>query len=752
MKPQNKYTFLIGMIFILLFCFGPDTISQINNSWYFGQNAGISFNTGIPSSKSDGALNTPEGCASVSNASGNILFYTNGVTVYDWTHNIMQNGTGLNGNLNASQSVVIVNKPISSSTYFVFTVDADAGHKGLSYSVIDVGLNLKKGSVIKKNIKLLDNVTEKLTTAKHCNGKDFWVICHQWNSNKFYAYLVTKDGVDTIPVISSAGSVHTGNIGNVGGCMKIDNKSQKLALVVTSAGFLELFSFDALTGKVSNPIKIENLEYPYGVEFTDVGNMVYVSGITGKLYQFNTFNWNKPSIESSRYIVAYSSNLLGSLQIGPNEKIYLSADMHTYLGVINSPENSGSACSYDPNGLYLNGRKCEAGLPQRVLDSRDFALSITEVCFGDTSAFSVVGELFRLDSVLWVFGDNTVAPHDTSTLLNPKYKYPFLKNYSVTLFVFYCETVDTIRGVAVVKGPPVVYLGPDTIICEKPVYELKPGSGDTYQWQNGSTASSFIVNQPGIYWVIVGNVCGITIDSVEISAIYPSPILFLGSDTSICEGDSIFLDAGGCILTYLWHNQDTNRYFTAKDSGNYWVKVTNAFGCSSSDDFTLSLLFKPKPDLGNDTTICFGESVTFNGGAPGQTYLWNDGSFFHHFIANKSGHYFVTVSNICGSGMDSVKLEVESCETILWAPNAFSPDDNGINDRFFISCLNVSQFELYIFNRYGEIIYQSKDYYEGWDGTFKNQMCKNDLYVWKVVYKGLDNKEYTKFGNVFLIR
>src|SRR5215468_10973697 len=83
--------------------------------WYFGQNAGVSFQTGDPVAVSDGQLNTSEGCATISNSAGNLLFYTDGITVWNRNHVPMPNGFGLMGNPSSTQSGVIVQKPGSSN-------------------------------------------------------------------------------------------------------------------------------------------------------------------------------------------------------------------------------------------------------------------------------------------------------------------------------------------------------------------------------------------------------------------------------------------------------------------------------------------------------------------------------------------------------------------------------------------------------------------------------------------------------------
>src|SRR5262245_26794541 len=119
------------MVWMLLACAGGQGFSQgYANWWYFGSNAGVTFQSGSPVAASGGQINTVEGTAAFSDASGNRLFYTEGVTVWNRNHIPMPNGNGLMGNASSTQSAVIVQKPGSTNIYYIFTVDAQAGVNG----------------------------------------------------------------------------------------------------------------------------------------------------------------------------------------------------------------------------------------------------------------------------------------------------------------------------------------------------------------------------------------------------------------------------------------------------------------------------------------------------------------------------------------------------------------------------------------------------------------------------------------------
>jgi len=175
---------------ILFFLFNVLSYAQGEaNNWYFGNKAGISFNSGVPFALTDGEMQADEGCATLSDANGQLLFYTNGITVWNRNHQIMPNGTGLLGHQSSTQSGTIVPMPGSTHLFYVFTLDFQSNPNGFRFSVVDLNLDGVNGAVTnEKNILVYTPSTECLGVTKHGNGIDFWIITHGWNSNSFIAY------------------------------------------------------------------------------------------------------------------------------------------------------------------------------------------------------------------------------------------------------------------------------------------------------------------------------------------------------------------------------------------------------------------------------------------------------------------------------------------------------------------------------------------------------------------------------------
>ncbi|MBT8362428.1 MAG: hypothetical protein KJO32_15870, partial [Deltaproteobacteria bacterium] len=255
-------------------------------NWYFGQNAGIRFNNdGTVSARTDSAIDTFEGCATISDNFGNLLFYTDGISVYDRNHNVMSNGKGLFGDPSSTQSALIVPQPESSTIFYIFTVDTSLDvndqDQGFNYSVVDISLNGGNGAVTAKNVRLINNTSEKLTAViKDCFDKSIWVLTLAPEDgispiiDTFYAFEVTSTGVNPRAVKSKLNA----QIQDARGYLKLNSTGDKIAAANVTSG-LYLYDFDSATGIVSNEQQIniqdDNIN-PYGLEFSPNNRFLYV--------------------------------------------------------------------------------------------------------------------------------------------------------------------------------------------------------------------------------------------------------------------------------------------------------------------------------------------------------------------------------------------------------------------------------------------------------------------------------------------
>ena len=213
-KMKNR----VLMIWTLLILTGNINLSVASHpfenyykKWYFGNQAGIDFfNNNIPAAITTSALSTYDYGSAICNNAGNMLFYTNGVTVWDSTNSIMSNGTNLSGSTTGGQTVMILRIESEDNLYYIFTVPEFASANGFRYSVVDMGQNGGLGAVTIKNHLLFAPSAEKIAAIYNQADNSYWVIAHQWGNNTFTSYKLSLTGLDTVPVISIVGHINTG--------------------------------------------------------------------------------------------------------------------------------------------------------------------------------------------------------------------------------------------------------------------------------------------------------------------------------------------------------------------------------------------------------------------------------------------------------------------------------------------------------------------------------------------------------------
>lgn len=421
-------------VFFVLFLYCNVGFAQNEaNIWYFGQNAGLDFNSGAPVALTDGQLNTLEGCATLCNSAGQILFYTDGIKVWNRNHQVMPNGTGLMGHPSSTQSATIVQKPGDPNIFYLVTLDAKAQVNGLRYSEIDLRLDGGLGDVnANKNILLYTPSCEKIAMVKHANNTDIWLITHGYNNNTFYAHLITAAGFNMTPVLSNSGVVVTGvdanDIYKTQGYMKVSPDGSKLALCHQFLDTAQLFDFNNVTGVVSNPITLlSNYSYQlYGAEFSPNGEVLYVASNFGSLFQFDLTSFDIPASQILIYTPTHAN--FGALQLGPDGKIYIAQFNDYHLSIINNPNQLGAACNLQIDGVNLGGQQSQLGLP--AFNQSFFynpSIVADNACVGQTTSFELQTNQ-TITSATWDFGDG-----NTSNAINPTHTFTAPGTYTVSV-------------------------------------------------------------------------------------------------------------------------------------------------------------------------------------------------------------------------------------------------------------------------------------------------------------------------------
>lgn len=583
-----------------------------SDNWYFGFGAGIHFNQdGSIDSLTDGQLNTYEGCATISDNSGALLFYTDGRTVYDRRHTVMANGQDLFGQPSSTQSAIIVPKPESPNIYYIITTNsqqAEIPNNGLNYSEVDMSLNNGNGQVILKNIKLLEDSSEKVTVAvKDCSENTLWLIAlGSVNSGNrpfstFHAFEINDSGI-VLPSIQSPIS----DFQYVGGNLKISIDGTKIASANMSSG-LFLYDFDSTTGRVTNEQEI-TIDAPsdnnaYGVEFSPNGNFLYVhasndlplsTGHTASLFQYNLL---APDISASQVVLDQSRGLYrAALQLGPNGKIYRSLtetyDRGTpFLGAINNPNELGLAAAYEHNAVSLNGRFAAQGLPAFVQSFlREADITSNELIFSENDLEICTDEELILKATyfpganyVWEKDGMVIENEIMNTLLVPAAAIADTGNYQVTVYRPGSEACPlTAEGSVVVHALPEVipYIltvcenanpTPATGLAEFDLTQIENDPNVVYTYYESIEAMNndeFILDpqryantepfdQYVYYKVINANGCE-NLDEIQLQ-VRPAPNVTLESIYTLCvDNPNLSLNVSTGFDTYAWYKLENN--------------------------------------------------------------------------------------------------------------------------------------------------------------------------------------------------
>ena len=674
------------------------------STWYFGTRVGLNFNVTPPQVLTNGMGNSIESCSTISDGSGNLLFYTNGIKIINKLHTTMQNGDNLLGDLSSTCGAVIVPQSGSDSIYYVFTIGSSGqGLKGFKYSVVNLKRNGGLGEVTEKNIYIDEDCYEKIAAVRHCNKKDVWITIRIWNTDEYHSYLLTSTGLNLVPVVSNTGLIVNGIPNNTIGALKFSVDGTKLAAVHSFQNdCVELMNFDNITGVLSNPVVfkpnavVSTLTGIYGAEFSPNGKLLYISSNNSPtdpstLYQFDISSMNAATILASKQVLAQTYPWIGGgLQLGPDKKIYYSLWKDTSLSVIEDPDVYGPGCNFMYNKILLSktiSDPSQFGLPACI--SSDLVADFAPYNFirvgGDCRNFDVTFQLNRttgIDSVRWDFGDS----QQSTSLTPPVHHYNSAGNYTVTLTVYSINcglnTAETLTHNIFLATPSSNFLPGDTTLCEIKNYSIATTvAAQTYLWSTGAASAAVAVSDPGLYWLQV-------------------------------ETD----------------------------------------GCVSRDSIIVSLKPKESVDLGRDTVVCVNKPVTLNAGIDGVDYLWNTGNDTKTIEISKPGIYWVDVSSISKcSASDTVNVQWGDCELLL--PTAFSPNGDQLNEQFgLINGINTSSFSMRIYNRYGQVVFSSSDQYKKWDGRYKNKPVPVGLYPWILTYINKKGYPQTEMGTVMLIR
>lgn len=709
------------LLIYLLFLSCLQAFSQRNNNWYFGRRAALDFNAvpgqSVPVSIDNCAMISDEACATISDESGKLLFYTNGTTVYNKLHQVMQNGDNLDGNISATQ-VCIVPMPGNDSIYYIFTTGAieTSFTSGYKYSIVNMNLDNGNGAVVVKNSLLWPSCTERMTTARHANGIDIWLITNDNNSNIFRSWLISCNGLQPGPV-STVGIVMDQHGSTNGGLLKISPDGKYMCQshfpyfdeTLHLPNFVQLFDFNNSNGNITNPrsIGFPDAQFTH-CEFSPNSQLLYMTRpYDKKIDQVDISLPNLPAILASRTTIV-TQKAYFDIELAPDEKLYL-AQPGQKLTVIEQPDTRGTGCNLQELAVDIYPGSVFLGLPTHINDvvsgnnpTNGFTYTILDSCSGKVqfNGITVLSGTINWD---WDFGDGNI-----STQQNPVHTFtPAAGPYLVKLRISSSLNCGSILKSRMVQPQGIAVNNLDfssLVKCDSGYVRFTNlsqsliAAGTAFTWDFGDQTSSGSINPihtyaaAGHYTVKLSNVTTTTclIRTVVHEVDVHDFVIEAPPDQTIMPGQQVLLSAIGPPGNYSWTPSiwvaDTSRKSTVAFPLNdirYKVIATNSNGCTSSD---------------------------------------------------------------------SVLIHVVQYSDVF-VPSAFTPNNDGRNDEmkpFFPGYVSMQRFSIY--DRRGQEVFSSSERANGWDGKIKGVLQQTGVYVWLFIGKDSKGNYIERKGTCTLIR
>ncbi|MEY5041975.1 MAG: hypothetical protein RLZZ414_1528, partial [Bacteroidota bacterium] len=453
-----------------------------------------------------------------------------------------------------------------------------------------------------------------------------------------------------------------------------------------------------------------------------------------------------------------------TVDLGPDQEICsgesytiqtgLNAQNHTFTWSNNSTTaniNVNKAGSYTVNVTNTNGCKANDEILITVNANPTPTVADATVCEGTTAVLNggtYHAYEWRLNGQSNVLGTNQTFNPITEGV------------YSLTV------TDDkgckgTTQATVNVILKPVIPSIPDLFACEGENVLAQPNlPNGSVLWSNGSTSRSQFLNTPGKYWITVSSApnCNAT-DTFDF--IWRTlPEVDLGDDFGFCIGESANISVPNGFSNVLWNTGAKTNTITVNTTGTYIVTVTDNFGCKGTSAINVNVSNLPNFTRTPNQVVCFEEigslDLEVNSSLRNNIVWINDFSTINKLTVANAGSYIFTVTNFDGCSKSDTILITERCTPRIFVPNAITPNGDGINDYFTAKGIAISNFEMYIFSRWGEEIYYTNEIEKGWDGTYMGNVVHVDVYVYKIYYT-LDDKagEYKReqmVGTVTVLR
>ena len=385
---------------------------------------------------------------------------------------------------------------------------------------------------------------------------------------------------------------------------------------------------------------------------------------------------------------------------------------------------------------------------------------VSSACFGEDTVFLsfIPQQITRVpSSVAQVLQTNTqtVAVNFSSSDF-------LLSKTNICTVVAVCDTIK-LHGpdkVCSINTPVKISALKNSSCNEKVVFNFDKTAVSSYQQPNDTTILiSFQKSWKGtIYATLSG--CKLISDSLAVTVSSPSEFQSLGEDLALCPGKNHILKAGPSFETYKWQDNSTDSMYTVGAPGKYYVSAIDYCSRQYSDTIiirndSLNII------AGSLPVICMYEKLALTANHNYETYKWAPSYKINNTTTKKvivspevTTTYYLSAQLRADCVIkDSIKIHVSICPTNFSVPNAFSPNRDGKNDNFRPLIIGkLEKYEMTIFNKWGQLVFQTKNQNEGWDGRFNEARQGNGIYIWICKYAFYNGQSAVSKGVVTLIR
>ena len=453
--------------------------------------------------------------------------------------------------------------------------------------------------------------------------------------------------------------------------------------------------------------------------------------------------------------------------------------------VLRMVNNAPGGCGNDLALDDITFRACGPLITPSIVGTTNNIATVCEGIAQNINLSATVSAGYNMPAYQWQQSFNGAPFTDIAGANNTSFTKNFPASSPVGVYTFRLTAAETgnfgslncrINSTAItvnVVSKPIVTVNNGSPVCAGSSLQLSATGGVSYRW---SGPNNFIdsVSDPvrnnvqqidaGTYTVIGKNIEGCSNTTSTNVIINPAPIATTGiQDTSICVGQTIQLLAAG-NGTYRWFplnnisgETTATPFVNPKDTTLYYVVITNQFNCTDSASTLVNVLKKPVVNAGPDKIIVSGQSTQLNGMVTGNdgSFEWSPPNFINNVqilnpIVNPPADalYILTAgANKCGSANDSVTVKIYQG---IFIPSAFSPNGDNLNDTWNIPSLQAYPLhELFVFDRYGQIVFERKNTNTAWNGKFNNLQLPSGAYTYLI---NLKNGLQVIRGSVLLVR